>query len=89
MTPFVNIYFYVNIVKIKDLNKGIKTVRLTLAKIVLEYVSVKIKDLNKGIKTFFTLEKEIVVDFKVKIKDLNKGIKTQLSNYIFYIAHFL
>ena len=67
-------------VKIKDLNKGIKTQHQALLQ--CQRVLVKIKDLNKGIKTASVSRKSNSTLVLVKIKDLNKGIKTHsLSSY--------
>ena len=64
-----------NIVKIKDLNKGIKT-KVIQAK--THFIChVKIKDLNKGIKTHNWTGLCNCPQQVVKIKDLNKGIKTK------------
>ena len=67
-------------VKIKDLNKGIKTFNLSPHTFPSSVLEVKIKDLNKGIKTTLIQLSYSTKKLPVKIKDLNKGIKTDKKN---------
>ena len=64
-------------IRIKDLNKGIKTF-CYLCKVSVDCYCIRIKDLNKGIKTQ-NLRCLSAGKLYIRIKDLNKGIKTNFK----------